>query len=54
MIRTDREGTRMYFVFDHTIANIEELRIGWLNGTGKVSAQTYAFNIKNFKSMCHL
>lgn len=54
MVRTDRDGARMYFVFDSTIANIDELKLGWLNNTAKVAAQPYAYNIKNFKSMCHL
>lgn len=54
MVRTDRDGTRMYFIFDSTVSNIDELKVGWLNNTAKVAAQPYAYNIKSFKSMCHL
>jgi hypothetical protein len=53
--RTDREsGNRMFFVFDTSIANIEELKVGWFNNTAKVSAQPYANNIKSLKSICHM
>ena len=53
--RSDREaGNRMYFVFDTSIANIEELKVGWFNNTAKVAAQPYANNIKSLKSICHM
>lgn len=54
MIRTDRENGRVYFVFDTTIANIDELKTAWFNNTGKVAAQPYAHNIKSLKSICHM
>lgn len=54
MIRADRDGTRLYFVFDSTVSNIDDLKVGWLNDTAKVAAQPYAHTIKSFKSMCHL
>ena len=54
MIRTDRENGRVYFVFDTTIANIDELKNAWFNNSGKVAAQPYAHNIKSLKSICHM
>ena len=53
--RTDRhhEGGRISFVFDAGVANIEELKDAWFNGTGKVVANTYAYHVKNLKSICH-
>lgn len=54
MLRTDREGARVFFVFDVAVANIEELKTAWINNTGKVAAQPYSFNIKALKSLCHM
>jgi hypothetical protein len=54
MIRTEREGSRVYFVFDTSIANIEELKIAWINNTGKIPAQPYAHAIKSLKSLVHM
>lgn len=54
MLRTDREGPRVFFVFDVQVANIEELKTAWINNTGKVAAQPYSFNIKALKSLCHM
>ena len=54
MVRNDREGGRVYFVFDSTIANIDELKTAWFNNTGKVAAQPYAHNVKSLKSICHM
>lgn len=54
MKRTDRESGRVYFVFDTSIANIEELKTAWFNNTGKVPAQPYAHNVKSLKSVCHM
>lgn len=54
MTRTDREGGRVYFVFDSTIANLEELKQAWINNQGKVCAQPYAYNIKSLKSVVHM
>jgi hypothetical protein len=54
MKRTDREEAgRVYFVFDASVANIEELKAAWFNNTGRVVANTYAYHIKNLKSLCH-
>lgn len=54
MLRTDRNNNRVFFVFDTSIANIEELTSGWFSNTSKVLAQPYANNVKSLKSMCHL
>lgn len=54
MIRTERENGRVYFVFDATVANIEELKTAWFNNTGKVAALPYANNIKSLKSVVHM
>jgi len=35
MLRTDRNGNgKVTFVFDTAIANIEELKVSWLNQSG--------------------
>jgi len=52
--RTDRENNRVFFVFDTSICNIEELKTAWFNNSGKVPAQPYANSIKNLKSICHM
>jgi hypothetical protein len=54
MRRTDRENSRVYFVFDTSISNIEELKTGWFSNIAKVAAQPYANNIKSLKSICHM
>ena len=54
MKSTVRESGRVYFVFDASVANIEELKTAWFNNTGKVAAQPYAYNIKSLKSVCHM
>lgn len=54
MKRTDRESGRVYFVFDTSITNIDELKTGWFNNTAKVAAQPYAHAIKSLKSVCHM
>lgn len=54
MKRTERgEGNKVFFVFDASISNVEELKTAWFNNTGKVAANPYAFAIKNLKSLCH-
>ena len=53
MIRTEREQNRVYFVFDVSIVNIEELKAAWFNNTGKVPAQPYAHSVRSLKSLCH-
>jgi len=60
MKRTDRAtdngngNGKVYFVFDTTIVNIEELKTAWFNNTGKVAANPYAYAIKSLKALCHL
>lgn len=54
MKRTDRENGRVYFVFDSTLSNIDELKTGWFNNQAKVPAQPYAHAIKSLKSVCHM
>lgn len=55
MKRTDRaESGKVQFVFDTSIVNIDELTTGWINDTGKVSANSYAFHVKSLKSVCHM
>ena len=54
MKRTDRspEG-RVFFVFDSSVVDVEDLKAAWFNNTGRVVANTYAYHIKNLKSLCH-
>jgi hypothetical protein len=54
MTRTDRENGRVYFVFDTSIANMDELKHGWFNNSAKVPAQPYSNAIKSLKSVCHM
>jgi hypothetical protein len=55
MVRTDRNATgKVSFVFDTTIANLEELKQAWFNRSGRVEALPYADAIKGLKSLCHL
>ena len=54
MKQTARENGRVYFIFDTSISDIEELKLGWFNKTAKVCALPYADNIKNLKSICHM
>lgn len=55
MKRTDRESTssKVFFVFDTTLANLAELQQAWYSNTGKVAAQPYAFAVKSLKSLVH-
>lgn len=57
MKRTERPGDnggKVYFVFDTSITNIEELKTAWFNNSGKVAANPYAYNVKSLKALCHL
>ena len=54
MKRTERENGRVFFVFDTSVSNIEELKTAWFNNQGKVAALPYANAIKSLKSVCHM
>jgi len=55
MKRTERSDSgKVHFVFDTSIASIEDLTQGWVNDTGRVPASSYAFNVKSLKSVCHI
>ena len=54
LVRTERYEGRVYFVFDSSISNIDELKSAWFNNQGKVAAQPYAHTIKSLKSICHM
>jgi transposase len=55
MKKTERgnDNGKVYFVFDTSIANIEELKTAWFNNMGKVPANPFSHAIKNLKSLCH-
>ena len=55
MKRTERgpENGKVYFIFDTSIANLEELRAAWYNNQGKVAANPFSHAIKSLKSLCH-
>jgi hypothetical protein len=53
--RTDRvDSGKVFFVFDASISNVDELKAAWFNNTGKVAANPYAHNLKTLKSLCHM
>lgn len=54
MKSTVRENGRVYFIFDTSLANIEELKLGWFNKSAKVHALPFADNVKSLKSICHM
>lgn len=51
---TTREASRVFFIFDTSASNIEELKTAWFNNSGRVPAQPYSNSIKSLKSMCHM
>ena len=54
MLKSERENSRVFFVFSTEVADIEELKTGWFNSTAKIPAMTFANNIKSLKSVCHM
>lgn len=54
MTRNERLDNKVFFIFDTSLANVEELKTAWFNNTGKVAANPYAHSIKNLKSICHM
>lgn len=47
-----RQGHRVFFKFRNPGGSMEALRTAFYAGTGKVSANTYADQVKNFKELC--
>ena len=54
LVRNEREGSRVYFIFDTSVSNIEELKLGWVSNSAKIPAQPFANAIKSLKSVCHM
>jgi hypothetical protein len=55
LVRHEREqGGKVFFIFDGSVANIEELKTAWFNHTGKVPALPFSNAIKSLKSVCHM
>jgi len=55
MKNAEKNGNgKVTFVFDTSIVNIEQLKTGWFNHTGKVSGLPFANAIKSLKSVCHM
>ena len=58
-LRTDIDSSRKgrspqhHFVFSSEGENLQELKAGWFNGKGTVSAQEYASSIKLLKQLVH-
>ena len=50
---TEREGDRTQFVFEKT-DNIRDLKNGFFTRTAKVSAMSYADEIKALKALTHM
>ena len=52
---TQREsgGRKVAFVFDVSAVNVQELKNGYYNQSGRIPALPYANNIKNLKALCH-
>ena len=54
LLGTDRDGGRVYFLFDEGEgSSLRDLRDQYYNRTSKVSALTYADEIKVMKSLTH-
>jgi hypothetical protein len=54
MVRTERNGGKVTFIFDTSISNIDELKHAWFSQTGKIAALPFANAIKSLKSICHM
>lgn len=50
---TEREGDRTQFVFEK-VENIRDLKAGFFNRSAKLSAMSYADDIKALKAMTHM
>jgi len=53
LVDIDREGRRVYFVFERSDA-IKNLKLQYFNRTSKVVALGYAEEIKNMKTLTHM
>ncbi len=53
MVRTDRNGSKLTFVFDSARHNIDELRKQWWDRSDMVSARTFSEEVRALKSICH-
>jgi len=55
MTRTDRVGTRFFFVFprEQEGVDLDDLQQGWVNNTAEVPGQQYAHHIKTLKATVH-
>lgn len=47
-----KQGHRVYFKFRNPGGSMEDLRTAYYAGTGKVAANAYADQIRNFKELC--
>ena len=52
-IDTVREGSRVFFVFENT-EGLKDLKNQFFNRTAKVSAMSYADEIKAMKALTHM
>jgi len=53
MARHEKQGNRIIFVFEEA-PMIDDLMNEWYSREAKVDALTYADNIRNLKSLCHM
>lgn len=53
MLKPERQGNRIWFVFEET-PMIEDLMTEWMTRNAKVDALSFADNIRNLKSTCHM
>ena len=52
-VDTTREGARVFFIFDQ-IDGLKDLKNQFFNRTAKVSALTYADEVRNLKALTHM
>jgi len=53
-IGTEREGGRVFFVFESPEAGLRDLKTQYFNRVAKVPAMTYADEIKAMKNLTHM
>lgn len=54
MGRPDRNNGKLTFVFDTSVANMEELRHAWISNTARVAPLLFSNAVKSLKSLCHM